>query len=401
MSVMASRPAVRWAVPAGVLVAVLGAAVLSNSLRASASVTLPDRTPAQLLVDVAQANLTGMSGTVTERADLGLPALPNGVGGQGSANLNALVAGSHTLRVWYSGPDKVRIALIGALDESDVIRNGSDAWIWSSSDNSATHFTIKSDTAGGNGTGRPKLGLPLLPSGLPSGLPSALPSGLPFTPEQAAGLALGLLSPTTVVSTEPSEVVAGRPAYLLSVAPKDNASLIDKIVIAIDGTEHVPTRFEVFSKGHPDSAAFSIGFSQVNFTRPDDERFAFTPPPGTKVTEGNGTGAASPAKPSAPPKSSGTAAPKTATIGTGWTTVLAARVPATPDTQAGTDKSTPNTLDTFLKSLPQVHGSWGSGRLLQSRLFSVLITDDGRILAGAVAGDRLESAAADPAAQLK
>jgi outer membrane lipoprotein-sorting protein len=397
MSVMASRPVVRWAVPAGVLVAVLGAAVLSNSLRASASVTLPDRTPAQLLVDVAQANLTGVSGTVTERADLGLPALPNSVGGEGSANLNALVTGSHTLRVWCSGPDKIRVALIGALDESDVIRNGSDAWIWSSSDNTATHFTIKSDTAGGNGTRGPKLTMPPLPSGLPS----ALPSGLPFTPEQAAGLALGLLSPTTVVSTEPSEVVAGRPAYLLSVAPKDNASLIDKIVIAIDGTEHVPTRLEVFAKGHPDSAAFSIGFSQVNFTRPDAERFAFTPPPGTKVTEGNGTGASNPAKPSTPPESSGKAAPKTATIGTGWTTIFAERVPAKPDTQAGTGKSTPDTLDTFLKSLPQVHGSWGSGRLLQSRLFSVLITDDGRILAGAVAGDRLESAAADPAAQLK
>jgi outer membrane lipoprotein-sorting protein len=400
MSVMASRPVVRWAVPAGVVVAVLGAAVLSNSLRASASVTLPDRTPAQLLVDVAQSNLTGVSGTVTERADLGLPTLPNGVGGEGSANLNALVTGSHTLRVWYSGPDKVRIALLGALDESDVIRNGSDAWIWSSSDNTATHFTIQSDKNGGAGK-------PSFPSGLPSGLPSALASGMPFSPEQAAGLALGMLSSTTDVSTEPSEIVAGRPAYLLSVAPKDSASLIDKIVIAIDGTEHVPTRLEVFAKGHPDSAAFSIGFSQVNFTRPDDERFAFTPPPGTKVTEGNGTGSATPAKPSTPSKPSGTA-PKTATIGTGWTTVFAARVPAdtpvapaTGSGQAGTDKSDRNMLDTFLKSLPQVHGSWGSGRLLQSRLFSVLITDDGRILAGAVAGDRLESAAANPAAQLK
>jgi hypothetical protein len=168
-------------------------------------------------------------------------------------------------------------------------------------------------------------------------------------------------------------------------------------VIAIDGTQHVPTRLEIFAKGHSDSAAFSIGFTQVNFTRPDDERFAFTPPPGTKVTEGNGTGSATPSKPSTP---SG-ASPKTATIGTGWTTVFASRVPATPDTADGAQKDGKSTLDTFLRSLPQVHGSWGSGRLLQSRLFSVLVTDDGRILAGAVAGDRLESAASDPAAQLK
>jgi hypothetical protein len=210
---------------------------------------------------------------------------------------------------------------------------------------------------------------------------------------------LGFLSPTTVVDTEPNELVAGRGAYLLSVAPRDSASLIDKIVVAIDGAEHVPTRFEIFAKGHPDSAAFSIGFSQVSFTRPDNERFAFTPPPGTKVTESTGTpgiGAFTPAKPSGAPT-------KTATIGTGWTTVFAARVPAEAATGAiaKPDQRGGAQLDALLNNLPKVHGSWGSGRLLQSRLFSVLITDDGRVLAGAVSGDRLQSAAADPAAALK
>jgi hypothetical protein len=47
-----------------------------------------------------------------------------------------------------------------------------------------------------------------------------------------------------------------------------------------------------------------------------------------------------------------------------------------------------------LNSLPKVSGSWGSGRLLQSKLFTVLVTDDGRVLAGAVAPDRLYAAAA-------
>ena len=384
MSVMASRPVVRWAVPAGVVAAVLGAAVLSNSLRASASVSLPQRSPAQLLVDLQQANLTGLSGTVIENADLGLPALPNGLGGDGSADLNALVTGSHTMRVWYSGPDKLRVALIGALAESDIVRNGSDAWIWSSKDHSAEHFTIKdSATAKDGGTAKdgaagkehPQLG----------------PSGLPFTPDQAAGMVLSLLNPTTEVTTEDNALVAGRPAYLLSVAPRDTNSLIAKIVLAIDGTEHVPTRVEVFAKDNPNKAAFSIGFSQVTFSRPDDERFAFTPPSGTTVTEGTAPG------PFTPPTPSGVK-PKTATIGTGWTTVFAARVPAeaaTPKQQAQ------GAMDAFLNTLPKVHGSWGSGRLLQSRLFSVLLTDDGRILAGAVSGNQLQSAAADPAAALK
>jgi outer membrane lipoprotein-sorting protein len=396
MSVMASRPVARWAVPAGVLVAVLGAAVLSNSLRASASVSLPDRSPAQLLVDLQKANLTGVSGTVTETADLGLPTLPNGIGGDGSADLNSLITGTHTLRVWYSGPDKVRVALVGALQESDVIRNGSDVWIWDSKANSANHFTLK-DSAGGDKTA------PMTPKVDPSGLPF---KGLATNPEQAAALVLAALSPTTVVDTEPSELVAGRPAYLLSVAPRDTNSLVAKIVVAIDGTEHVPLRVEVFAKNHLDSAAFSVGFSQVNFTRPDDQRFSFTPPPGTKVTEGTGApdaGTATPAKPSGTP-------PKTATIGTGWTTVFAARMPAdallggaSPSGSARPDRGAAGDaqLGALLNSLPKVQGSWGSGRLLQSHLFSVLITDDGRILAGPVSGDRLQAAAADPAAALK
>jgi outer membrane lipoprotein-sorting protein len=384
-------------------VAVLGAGVLSNSLRASASVTLPQRSPAQLLVDLQKANLTGVSGTVTERADLGLPALPDSIGGDGSASLNSLITGTHTLRVWYSGPDKVRVALIGTLQESDVIRNGTDAWIWNSEAKTANHFSLKENASGDNsGKAAPKT-----PKVDPSQLPGQLPFAMPTSPEQAAGLVLAALSPTTIVDTEPSAMVAGRPAYLLSVAPRDTNSLIAKIVVAIDGTEHVPLRVEVFAKNHLDSAAFSVGFSQVSFTRPDDQRFSFTPPAGTKVIEGMGTpdnsGSAAPAKPSGTPT-------KTATVGTGWTTVFAARAPIADLLGGGSPSSSAKpgaigsggaSVGALLNSLPKVQGSWGSGRLLQSHLFSVLITDDGRILVGPVSGDRLESAAADPAAALK
>jgi len=53
-----------------------------------------------------------------------------------------------------------------------------------------------------------------------------------------------------------------------------------------------------------------------------------------------------------------------------------------------------------LASLPTVKGSWGSGKLLSGTLFSVLLTDDGRLLIGAVGPDQLYQAAADPAARL-
>jgi hypothetical protein len=58
-------------------------------------------------------------------------------------------------------------------------------------------------------------------------------------------------------------------------------------------------------------------------------------------------------------------------------------------------------LDRLLQGLPRVSGAWGGGRLLSGSLFSVLLTEDGRILAGAVSPQRLYEAAADPAAALK
>jgi outer membrane lipoprotein-sorting protein len=386
MSVMASRPVLRWAVPAGVVALVLGGGAVTTALRASADAQLPPRSAAQLLVDLATARLDGVSGTVVERADLGLPVLPGGVGGDGSSQLNSLIAGTHTLRVWYSGQDKARIALLGAVSESDIIYNGTDAWIWASSSNTATHFKVPAD-----GPRRP------VPHGLPSGLPSGLPADLPKTPQEAADRILGLVSPTTSVTTDGRAMVAKRPAYELVLAPKDKSSLVAEVRIAIDGTAHVPTRVEVLAKGY-DKPAFEIGFDSVSFTRPDNGVFTFSPPPGVKITEADQDHAA-PTTPgrTGPP-------PKTAVIGTGWTSILVARPPASsvaPKAAPPSGDRGQAQIDAFLGKLPQVHGSFGTGRVLQSRLFSVLLLDDGRILVGAVKPERLIAAASDPAAALK
>jgi outer membrane lipoprotein-sorting protein len=360
---MASRPLVRWALPAGVVIAVAAAGAVTTALRASADVTLPERSAAQLMVDVQTADLTGVYGTVVETADLGLPSLPQGIGGQGSSDLNSMITGSHTLRVWYSGPDKTRVALLGALGESDVIRNGEDVWMWSSQDNTATHLKLGAEDHATK--------------------PGVDPTNLPSTPQQAADEVLAALDPTTNVTTEPSDTVAGRGTYELVLTPKDTGSLVGKVRIGIDGAQHVPTRVQVFAKG-ASKPNFEIAFSQVSFKRPDNGVFAFTPPPGAKVNEPKDTGTKSDSQ------------PKTATIGQGWTTVIAARMPADVSTQQQDQGS----MGVFLKALPQVHGSWGSGRVLQSKMFSVLLTDDGRVLIGAVTGDQLQKAAADPKAAL-
>ena len=46
--------------------------------RATAERKLPTRTAEQLLVDVQQARVDGLSGTVIQRANLGIPEIPGG-----------------------------------------------------------------------------------------------------------------------------------------------------------------------------------------------------------------------------------------------------------------------------------------------------------------------------------
>lgn len=366
MSLPSRRPSLRWLVPAGIAVVLAAGGSAIGVLTATAQDGLPERSPAELLVDVQDAKLDGLSGTIVQNADLGLPSLP-GVGGAGSSDMASLASGSHTLRLWYAGPNKVRLALLGSLGESDLVRNGTDFWTWSSTDRSATHRVV-----------------PLTNQDAPE----TLGDGAPMTPQKAADAALAAISPTTKVSTDGTATVAGRSAYELVLQPKDAGSLIESVRIAIDGKTHVPTRVQAFAKNAQDPA-FEVGFTSLDPSTPASSVFGFNPPPGTKVTEGSGSQTA--AKPSSSDKGVGHPAepadgrqePKV--VGTGWTSVVVAQLPGNLTSGSGQ-------LAAMLKVLPTVSGPWGSGHLLRGSLFSALLTSDGRLVVGAVAPEALYAA---------
>ena len=73
-------------------------------------------------------------------------------------------------------------------------------------------------------------------------------------------------------------------------------------------------------------------------------------------------------------------------IGKGWESVAMVRgVPATTGNGA---------LDQLLAKAPTVQGSWGTGKVVTSKMVSALITDDGRVFVGLVTPDTLQAAAA-------
>jgi len=352
----------RWAVPAGALVITGG--VLAGSLIsvAQAAPGLPAKTPAQLLAEVADSTTPPLTGTVVETASLGLPALP---ATGNPTSLSSLLTGSHTVRVWYASSAHFRLAVPESLSESDVIRDGSTAWLWQSTLNQVTRYTLPAHPA----------------------KDQTVPKQ-PLTPQQAAQQVLAAVGPTTTVSVASNVTVAGQPAYALVLAPKDARSLVGQVQIAIDGRNGVPLRLQVFARG-ASTPAFQVGYTAIQFVAPAPADLSFTPPPGSKVTRENLSGDGA----------KGQATPGFSTIGSSWLTVLklpsSALTPSGPAAQ-GKGPSADNSaavLRAMLAAATPVHGAWGSGRLLRTSLVSVLVTDQGSAYVGAVQPSVLYAAA--------
>ncbi|MCK2215989.1 DUF2092 domain-containing protein [Actinomadura sp. ATCC 31491] len=375
---------VRWGVPIAAA-AVIGAAIGAGPVIAAVSgdPALPERSAEQLLADAAaatgkQQGVKPMSGTVQQTASLGLPALPSA----GETSPLSLLSGTHEVKVWYGGEDKIRVAMPTQLNETNLIYNGKQIWYWDSATNTATRLSVKAGAEEQHA------------------LPTPQPTDL--TPQQAAARLLAAVDEHTAVRVINTAEVAGRPVYQLVLAPKAEGSLVQEVRIALDGETYVPLQVQLYAKGSAEPA-YQVGFTQVTFTPPAPENFSFTPPAGAKVEEatigdeGFGKQAEQRAEHAAD------MAGKAKVVGEGWTTVAVLpfsradlKAQAGQDGQGGRNGQNADPgalLDTVLKSATPVSGPWGSGKLIKTKLVTALLTDDGRLLAGAVTPEEIVKAA--------
>ncbi len=345
----------RWTVPVAVLATVLAVAGWRTSV-ASAAPALPRISAAQLLAKVANSHVQSLSGVVQTTTNLGLPALPDT---GGALSPQALLSGRHTLRVYLDGPDRQRVDLLGTLAETNLVHNGGDIWQWSSTTNKATHSRLPALP-----TGRQALGRAHSPAGTPQALAQQL---------------LDAVDPTTSVSVGTAAIVAGRSAYDLRLAPKTGDSLIQRADLYVDAATGLPLRATVLARG-ASKPAIDVGFTSIALRAPAAKVFRFTAPAGAKLTEG-----APPSSADSEPKRSGglmrfgrtpSAASGAKVLGSGWSAVAELR--------SGPVSTADRQLNLLLRGAPAVTGRFGSGRLITTRLLTVLITDDGRIFAGAV-----------------
>jgi outer membrane lipoprotein-sorting protein len=355
-SIFRRHRALRWIIPASV-VGIVGLAAGGVFTARASSESLPRATPAELLADVQAARVSGFSGTIVAQLSLGLPELPALGGDAGGASVASLLSGSHTMRFWYGGADRQRMALLGTTDETDIFHNGRDVWQWDSDTHLATH------------------------SVLPAG--RAAPATVAqLSPQQLAQRAIAAITPSTRVTVDSNRRVADRSAYDLVLTPRDGSTRVGSVRIAIDGSTKMPLGVQVFARGSA-SPAVDVSFSDVVFKTPSADNFAFTPPPGAVVRQGMPAGG-----PDAAAERGGGAKPDATTsevvTGSGWTTIAEYRTSPARIAQAA---------GALLNGLTAVHGTWGRGKLLASALVSVLVTDDGRVFAGAVDPSALYAAA--------
>ncbi|MCG2797096.1 MAG: hypothetical protein L6367_01000 [Cellulomonas sp.] len=400
--VRAPRRSVRWAVP-GVALALVVAAFAARPVLASAdSADLPTITADELVAKVVGADPQPLSGTVVYTANLGLPdvsALASAMSDSmtSAAPIN-LLSGSSTLRVWTDADRRSRVSLLGTTSEYSVVHDATQAWSYTSSDQSVVHYTL--DAADADRLAQAADGTVPVPTDLP-------------TPASAAADVLAQVEQFSTVSLDAATTIAGRDAYQLIVTPTSHTTLISRVVIAVDAQTWSPLRVQVWSTQDATDPALELGFTDVTFAMPSDTVLSFSTPAGATVKEVTVPLPSDEDLAQQPADAGSTGS--VSTSGSGWDTVVTLTgVPTSALTsgalasQALTSTSSDDLADqlggsgsgsgTVSGSDPQalydaLTTKVDGGRLLSSSLVSVLVLDDGRVLAGAVPAATLITAA--------
>lgn len=355
-----TRVSLRWA-PAAVVFVVIAAGALAVPLQAGAAVDLPDKTPQEVLELVGESTVDAFSGTVEQTSDLGLPDLSAGGSSAGGApsgdelaSALELLTGNHTARIYVDGHDKARVQVMDRMAERDLIVNGADVWLWDSQENTATRVAVPPHDKGDYPTGQPR------------------------TPAELAEKFLEKADLTTEVTVDNDTEVAGRTAYDLVLTPRTSGTLVGSVRVAVDSETGLPLRVQVTARGETEPA-FRLAFTELSLETPDADLFDFEPPPGATVEEQE-----LPKHPDAKP---GTGMddfgdfPGTVS-GSGWDAVV--------ELPAGSAPAELTESPLFAQATEAVD----EGRALSTTLLTILITDDGRVYAGSVPLERLQSAAA-------
>jgi outer membrane lipoprotein-sorting protein len=394
--------------PAGVVASLITAGGIMIPLQASA-VTLP-QVSADELVEMMNPDVTGFSGTVVKTTDLGLPALemssmmspemvdemaekmPDGfedfipqiIEQNLFTEAIAFVAGSDTIRV-FASEEGFRAQILDPLGQRDIIVTEGEFWAYDSRTQTvttrATDYRVDdADVDAALEAAIEKLSVDLT------------------DPRAVAERVLDEAGADTAIRVGDDHRIAGRTAYRLIIEPTSAVSLVSSIQISVDSENGMPLGVRVFSVELQRPAA-EIAFTQVSFDVPDAALFSFTPPPGATVEALKfpesieqaiaeveaGVSDEDQVQARAEALADEFAPGSTITqLGERWETVVAiSQLPQQLPIEM-------LEMELFQDLLIQVTG----GQVFSTPLANVLMTDDGRVFAGAVTIEHLLTLAA-------
>lgn len=380
----------RW-IPALVAPAVVGA-VSAFPMQASA-VDLPDLSPTELMVMMQGAKPVEFTGVVLKTTNLGLPALelssmlseeevermrektpeefadfvPEVVASEGLAQAMELITGEHRVRI-FVGETGMRAQILDRMSQRDLIVNQEAVWTYDSREQVATYASIDQS---------------MVEQGKISAMQQmekyAAEIGIDITnPQAVADYVMSQIGDSSEVTVGVDHYKAGRTAYELIVKPNSSVSLVDSVVLSIDSETAVPLAATVYSVEQTEPA-IQVGFESISFADQDENLFTFTAPAGTEVTNLDEMQVPEYEAPEKEPIEG----EKPQVVGEDWESVVV--MPA-GDASVLAEIQDNQLLTSLLKPV-------AGGVAFETPLVKVLITNDGRIFAGAVTLSHLQKLA--------
>jgi outer membrane lipoprotein-sorting protein len=380
----------RW-IPALVAPAVVGA-VAAFPMQASA-VDLPDLSPTELMVMMQGATPVEFTGVVLKTTNLGLPALelssmlseeevermrektpeefadfvPEVVASEGLAQAMELITGEHRVRI-FVGETGMRAQILDRMSQRDLIVNQEAVWTYDSREQVATYASIDQSKVE-----QGKL------SAMEQMEKYAAEIGIDLTnPQAVADYVMSQIGDSSEVTVGVDHYKAGRTAYELIVKPNSSVSLVDSVVLSIDSETAVPLAATVYSVEQAEPA-IQVGFESISFADQDESLFTFTAPAGTEVTNLDEMQVPEYEAPEKEPIEG----EKPQMVGEDWDSVVV--MPA-GEVNFLAEIQDNQLLSSLLKPV-------AGGVAFETPLVKVLITNDGRIFAGAVTLTHLQKLA--------
>ncbi len=189
----------------------------------------------------------------------------------GSSASNPLLTGASG-RLWISADGRVRVELQSERGDTEIFYDGRTVSLYDGSSNMLYRYTLQESGEGASGWASDATNRRSNDGG------HSIPTVAEI--QEAIGKVMERANLSGAIPTD----VAGQAAYAVRISPSHDGGLVGGAELAWDAAHGVPLKLAVYSTQSP-SPVLELAATEVSYEAIPESVFAFTPPPGAKVTE--------------------------------------------------------------------------------------------------------------------